>query len=62
MMYERFFGHHHRESNTPITRESEFRIGSNSKTFTTMAIFQLGNSTESYFRLEILHVCAFASI
>lgn len=47
MLYEKVFGHQHRESNTPVTRESQFRIGSNSKTFTTMAILQFGNTMTS---------------
>ncbi len=38
---ETFVGQHDREHNVPLSRKSQFRIGSNSKTFTTIAIFQL---------------------
>jgi CubicO group peptidase (beta-lactamase class C family) len=38
---EKFVGQHDREHNVPLSRKSQFRIGSNSKTFTTIAIFQL---------------------
>lgn len=42
MFYEKLFGYKNREENVPVTRETQFRIGSNSKTFATIAMFQLG--------------------
>lgn len=41
MLYEKFFGYKSREFDIPVDRNSQFRIGSNSKTFTTIAILQL---------------------
>jgi CubicO group peptidase (beta-lactamase class C family) len=42
MLYEKLFGEANREYDIPISRSTQFRIGSNSKTFTTIGIFQLG--------------------
>jgi CubicO group peptidase (beta-lactamase class C family) len=42
-LYERFYGYQNREAKVPISSETQFRIGSNSKTLTTIALFQLGN-------------------
>jgi CubicO group peptidase (beta-lactamase class C family) len=43
-IYEQFYGLHDREHNYPMSRSSQFRVGSNSKCFTSIAIMQLHES------------------
>ena len=43
-IYEQFYGLHDREHNYPMSRSSQFRVGSNSKSFTSIAIMQLHES------------------
>lgn len=51
MLYEQLFGHQNRENNIAMTTDAQFRIGSNSKTFTTMAILQLSERSPALFSI-----------
>ena len=55
MLYEQLYGYQNREAGIPISSDTQFRIGSNSKTFTTIAIFQLGLKVSQYINLLSFH-------